>query len=822
MANQRPIILITGAAGGIGSALCRALKPAYTVVGVDRVPSKQADSSYTFDLTDSGSVRQTLEGLAAEHGRDIAAVIHLAAYFDFTGEHSPLYEAVNVNGTRYLLEALRDFTVERFIYSSTMLVHAPRSPGDEPVTEDSPLAPGWAYPESKLATEQVIQAAAGSIPYTLLRLAGLYDEQTGVPTLSNQIARIYERDFKSHLYAGDPDAGQAFLHREDMIDAFIRTVERRTELPARHALLIGEDQSLSYRELQDRLGELIHGKREWQTLALPQSVAKAGAWLEEKAEPLIPDDFDHGEKPFIRPFMIDLASDHYVLDVGRARELLGWRPRHHIYDGLAPLVDSLKRDPLAWYRRNGITPPDWISAAEEAGHNAGTLLQRYRRQFAAQHQQSLWAHFVNMMLAAWLITAPFTLGYSSMPMTVSDIGAGIALLVCASLSLSASQTWARWACAVVGMWLLFAPLAFWAPDAAAYLNDTLVGMLVIGLAVLIRPSPGVSPVAAMTGPNMPPGWSMNPSDWFQRVPIIALALLGLLISRYLTAYQLGHIDSVWDPFFAGAPDDPRNGTAEIITSSVSRAWPVPDAGLGAMVYALEILVGLVGSTRRWRTMPWLVMLFGFLIVPLGAVSITFIIIQPIVLGTWCALCLIGAAAMLVQIPYSLDELVATGQFLLRRYRAGRPVLKIFLVGDTDEPGDEHEEKDFQRPPGPILKDMFGGGVNLPWNLALCILIGVWLMLTRITLGNSGGMADWDHLIGALVITVAVSALAEVARPVRLLIVPLAAVLLVTPFMYPTDGVALIASLFCGLALMALSIPRGRIEERYGNWNRWLY
>ena len=45
-------------------------------------------------------------------------------------------------------------------------------------------------------------------------------------------------------------------------------------------------------------------------------------------------------------------------------------------------------------------------------------------------------------------------------------------------------------------------------------------------------------------------------------------------------YQLGHIDAVWDPFFAGAiPGDGKNATEEIITSSVSEAWPVPDAGI---------------------------------------------------------------------------------------------------------------------------------------------------------------------------------------------------------------------------------------------------
>ena len=175
-------------------------------------------------------------------------------------------------------------------------------------------------------------------------------------------------------------------------------------------------------------------------------------------------------------------------------------------------------------------------------------------------------------------------------------------------------------------------------------------------------------MAALTGPEVPPGWSYNPSTWAQRIPIIVLALIGLYVSRYLAAYQLGHIAGVWDPFFAGAPADPQNGTEEIITSSVSEAWPVSDAAVGGYTYVLEILTGIVGSRYRWRTMPWLVVLFGLMIAPLGITSILFIIIQPIVIGTWSAVALIGAAAVLVQIPYSLDELLATLQFLRRRMR----------------------------------------------------------------------------------------------------------------------------------------------------------
>jgi hypothetical protein len=69
------------------------------------------------------------------------------------------------------------------------------------------------------------------------------------------------------------------------------------------------------------------------------------------------------------------------------------------------------------------------------------------------------------------------------------------------------------------------------------------------------------------------------------------------------AYPLGQIDGVWEPFFLGSATDPQNGTEEIITSSVSKAWPVPDAAVGGYTYALEILTGIAGSRTRWRTMP---------------------------------------------------------------------------------------------------------------------------------------------------------------------------------------------------------------------------
>lgn len=815
--SGKPVIIMTGAGGHIGQALAAKLKPSYCIIGLDRGPSPNCDDAYRFDLADSASVHLALHKIHEAHGRHFAAVIHLAAYFDFSGEESPLYDAVNVEGTANLLQALSDYEVERFIYASTMLVHRPAAPGIK-ITEATPLEPKWIYPQSKYRAEKIVAARAGTTPYTILRLAGLYDDMSAVPTLAQQIARIYERDVKGHFYAGNAGVGQAFIHRDDMADAFKRVIDRRARLPVKNILLIGEDMSPSYEALQNRIGALLYGTERWRTLRLPAPVAKAAAWVEEKAEPIVPDDFDQGEKPFIRPFMIDQASDHYELDISRAKAQLDWSPRHRILDDLEELIANLRANPARWYRINDITPPDWLQVSAEKQVDADRLRTRYRAQYSAALRGYSWAHWMNAGLGLWLMAAPMTLGYESMALIWSDVLAGAAVLSGGLLSLSMKGVGARWLCAVAGLWLLAAPLVFWASTPAAYLNDTLLGALVIGFALLTPPAPGVSPAAAMTGPVMPPGWNINPSSWFQRLPIIILALVGFLISRYLAAYQLGHIDGVWEPFFRGGSGQ-KNGTEAIITSYVSEAWPVPDAGLGAMTYMLEILTGIMGTAARWRTMPWLVMLFGFMIVPLGAVSIFFIIIQPIWLGTYCTLCLIAAMAMLMQIPYSLDELVATGQFLHRRWKKGRPLLRVFFVGDSDDGVADGAADDFAQPPAAIVKDMVAGGMGVPWNLALAVLIGIWMMTAPSVLLASGFAADAHHLIGALVITVAVSAFAEVARLLRFLLIPLGAALLAVPFAAAADSPAHISAWICGMAVIALSFRRGPVYGAFGAWNR---
>jgi hypothetical protein len=177
--------------------------------------------------------------------------------------------------------------------------------------------------------------------------------------------------------------------------------------------------------------------------------------------------------------------------------------------------------------------------------------------------------------------------------------------------------------------------------------------------------------------------------------------------------------------------------------------------------------------------------------------------------------------MVVMIPYSLDEVLATVQFLLRSRRASKPFWRSFLRGGS-LPGDDTEKAlDLWSRFGTVMREFLWGGVTFPWTLLACAAIGMWLMFTRATLGADGPMADSDHITGCLVITISVTALAELARTVRLLNIPLGVWLVVAPFMLGgTDTVAMAASIIAGAGLVALSLPRGRLGGgHYGGWDR---
>jgi hypothetical protein len=454
----------------------------------------------------------------------------------------------------------------------------------------------------------------------------------------------------------------------------------------------------------------------------------------------------------------------------------------------------------------GACPECGMRLEEQHGSQATSAAKDHTQMVIQMRAKWLWTNFTVMSLGLWLISSPFTFGYATGSMMMSDVASGTLLFLFAGLALF--PTWdfiGRWTVALVGTWLQFAPLIFWAPIPAAMLNDTLVGALAIALSILVPMMPGMAHHMEMMkpGPEIPPGWTYNPSSWHQRAPMIALAVIGWFISRYLAAYQLHYIPDVWDPFFG-------ESTKKVLTSEVSQMWPISDAGLGAFAYTFEMLMGWMGAVTRWRTMPWMVTFFFILVVPLGLTHIVLVMLQPVAVGHWCTLCLAAASIMLIMIPLTVDEVFAMGQFLKRSVRQGKPFWRTFWVGGTLEGEENRDERTpaYGVPASKMLAPMVWG-VSVPWTLVVSALVGVWLMFAPSVFATQDRAADSDHVAGAVVVTVSVIVMAEVIRAGRFLNVLLGLWVAIAPWILNgANSAARWNGLVAGLLITALALPRG--------------
>lgn len=440
---------------------------------------------------------------------------------------------------------------------------------------------------------------------------------------------------------------------------------------------------------------------------------------------------------------------------------------------------------------------------------------RTTNQIISDYQyKTLWTYAANCILALWLVTSPFMCNYRSAPLAVSDIVSGATVLYAELLSFSPNRYNLRWITPVVALWLLFAPLVFWSPTPAVYFMDTLVACSLITFSFLVPGTPGQGGFAK-PGPDQPPGWSYNPSSWIRRWLGIALALFGFFVSRYLAARQLGYIDMVYDPFFGNSSTD------HVLHSAISKSFPISDAGFGSVAYALEVLAGFMGDRARWRTSPWVVTSFALLVVPLGITSIILVILQPVAVGHWCGLCLIAAVALLMSVPLAVHEIIAMGQVLVDAKRKGKDVWNIFWMGAAIEGAGEPDpdRRNFN-----LMQRWIASvqGVTVPLALIAQLAIGTWLMARPDVVHAGVSAANADHLLGAVIVTVAAVATAEVTRTARFINILAGLVLCACGLLFAREvPVVMCSDLISGIAVALLSLPKGEILERYAGWNKFV-
>ena len=444
---------------------------------------------------------------------------------------------------------------------------------------------------------------------------------------------------------------------------------------------------------------------------------------------------------------------------------------------------------------------------------AGKTLSEYEQVIRVHQYKTLWTYAINCILGLWLIAGPFLFDYKCPALVSSDTISGALIIIFELLAFSPRLVWLRWSTATIAFWLLLAPLIFWSPTPAVYLIDTLIACFVIVFSILIPGTPGTGGIT-LPGPDQPPGWTYNPSSWIRRWLGIALALLGFFISRYLAAHQLGYIQHAWDPFFG-------NGTDKVTSSVVSRSFPISDAGFGSVAYIMEVLTGFMGDRARWRTAPFIAVMFALLVLPLGVTSIILVIMQPVVVGAWCGLCLISAAGLLMSVPLAVHEAVAVGQFLVAAVQQKKNFWQIFWLGGSIVGAGA---QDPVRTRYSLLQRWIASvqGVTVPWPITAQLVIGVWLMARPDILPFVGRAADCDHLLGAMIVTVAAVAAAEVTRVARYFNVFFGLVLIVVAFIFAIPAPMVFCSeIISGVVLIFASLPKGAIVERYAGWDRYI-
>ena len=134
----RRSVLVTGAAGRVGSALRPFLRRRYDLRLHDRVPAPdpaEGETVHVGDLIDAAGLRQAASG--------VDGVVHLAAVHGIGLRFADSIDA-NFRGTMHVLDAVRAEGIERLVYASSHHVHG-LHPRDGFAGDEAPLAPDAVY-----------------------------------------------------------------------------------------------------------------------------------------------------------------------------------------------------------------------------------------------------------------------------------------------------------------------------------------------------------------------------------------------------------------------------------------------------------------------------------------------------------------------------------------------------------------------------------------------------------------------------------------------------------------------------------------------------
>ena len=352
-------LVILGSAGFIGTAIRRAAADRYHLVSIDLVETPAVagltgvsdvvgEERYAADLGVPDEIDAVWQRSRLGE-RPLAGIIDLVAHYDFRDTADPRYRRV-IEGLEHLLDRIGESVASDvpFVYASSMVSMEPTEPGQKQGA-DSPRAGRWAYPSHKREAERVIEGADLPHPRVELVLAAVYSDWCELVPMYRQIERVAGRSIQARFYPGPLDRGLTYVHVDAVADAFVRAVDAFADDRGLHRLLVGEERPVTYRQINEAASRAF-GNGQRLLYRVPPFLARLGAYL------LVWWAKMRGVEPFLRPWMIDMAGEHFEFDLTETRRRLDWQPGGYLGDRLDRICERAAVHREIWRAKNEARP----------------------------------------------------------------------------------------------------------------------------------------------------------------------------------------------------------------------------------------------------------------------------------------------------------------------------------------------------------------------------------------------------------------------------------------------------------------------------------
>ena len=339
-------LIITGASGFIGRNLLDDLAKDHRIFAIARRSPHECNAPIhpniawlRADIGNLSSISKAFREISTAGGADY--LIHLAAYYDFTGDNNPEYKRTNIDGTKNILALSKELNLNLFVFDSSTAACSYPKDGSF-ISEDSEAVGLHIYSKSKSAGESLVLKSLNEIPSCIIRFSVVYSDWCEYPPLYTLITTWLKTSWKSRFLAGKGKTALPFIHVRDIVSFFRRLLRNVEKVKTGSVFIASTSGSTEHNSIFETATKAYYGKSK-KPVFVPKFIVGLGIHL-----------MNYISNPFEKPWMFKYIDRKLNIQNERTCKTLDWQPsiRLSIEKRLPFLIERFKSEPYAWQSRN--------------------------------------------------------------------------------------------------------------------------------------------------------------------------------------------------------------------------------------------------------------------------------------------------------------------------------------------------------------------------------------------------------------------------------------------------------------------------------------